>query len=788
MLTDLRHLWRSLRRSRASAAAAALTLSLTLGAGTSIFAVADAVLLTPPPFSRPHELYTVGEVPLSDQAAPRAGVPYATVEAWRGRARSLAALEAFDGTNLTLTGLGPAERVQATDATPGLLPLLGVSPTLGRTFDADDVGQPVAIVSHAFWRSKLNADPGVVGRAIVLGGLPHTVLGVLPEPFVFALGVADIWRPLVMAPIQAARDGLRVRVIARLSEHTTPAQLAAALESVSRASTPPARVLTTSVSTVIAGDRTTTLALLSGAVGLAIVIAFVNLAGLLIVRSVDRRRELAIRAALGARPATLAWQVLLESGAIVAMGTIGGLWLGWWGTPTVADLVLERAPGQPTIALTVSWRVMGGLTLVSCLCAVLCSVWPARAATRGRAGSGLRHGATSTVGERALRRAFVVGEVALACVLVASMALVSKAFFALLGVAPGFEARGVLALQVSLPRASYPGSPQAVAFYAVLQSALTERLGARTVAVIDELPLTGSGRRRLLGVRPDDRGHEAVIRSAGPAYFDVMGMPVVAGRGFDATDAGAGVPPRVVISASLADHLFASTPPVGRQIWLLPQRVAAEVIGVVGDVPHRALDDAATPTLYESSRQEPSHSSIIVVRSSRPAADVTALVREEVGRLDAALPVYRIRSMEDIVAASPGLPARRLLASTFTGFALLALALSGVGLFGVMAHDVAARRPELGLRLALGESPARLVRRTLGQGIWLVATGLTVGSVLSVWAADLLGGLVSGAADPVDVTNIGAAIVALTLVGAAAVFPAARRAARADPLAVLRGD
>lgn len=788
MLTDLRHLWRNLGRSRASAAAAVLTLSLTLGVGASIFAVVDAVLLTPPPFSRPHEIYAVREVPLDEQAAPRAGIPLSTVEAWRDRARSLSAFEAFDGTNLTLTGLGPAERVQVTDATPGLLPLLGVSPTLGRTFVAGDVGQPVAILSHAFWRGRLSGDPGMVGRAIVLGGLPHTVIGVLPERFVFALGVADIWRPLMMAPAQAARDGVRVRVIARLSGGATPSQLAAALDSVSRASTPPARVVTTSVSTVIAGDRTTTLALLSGAVGLAILIAFVNLAGLLIVRSVDRRRELAIRSTLGARPAAIVWQVLLESGAIVTFGTIGGLWLGWWGTPIVADLVLEPAPGQPAIALAVSWRVMGGLTFVSCLCAVLCSALPARAATRGHTITVLRRGATPTAGERALRRAFVVGEVALACVLLASMSLLGKAFFALRDVVPGFEASGVLALQVSLPRASYPASPRAVAFYSALQSALTERLGPGTVAVIDELPLTGYGRRRLVGGGPDDRGQEAVIRSASPDYFDVMRMPVVAGRGFDATDTGAGGPPRVVISASLADRVFASTPPVGRQIWLLPQRVAAEVVGVVGDVPPQALDDAATPTLYESSRQEPSHSSIIVVRSSRPAADVTALVREEVGRLDAALPVYRIRSMEDIVSASPGLPARRLLASTFTAFGLLALALSAIGLFGVVAHDVAARRPELGLRLALGESPARLVRRTLGQGMWLVGAGLTVGSVLSVWAADVLAALVSGSAGPVDVSNIGAAVVALILSGAAAVFPAARRAARADPLALLRGD
>lgn len=792
MLTDLRHLWRSLSRSRASAGAAALTLALTLGAATSIFAVVDAVLLTPPPFSRPHEVYAVSEVPLEERAVPRS-VPYATFEAWRDRAQSLAAFEAFDGTNLTLTGLGPAERVQVTDATPGLLPLLGVSPVLGRTFSADDAGLPIVLVSHTFWRTTLADDPRVVGRDLVLGGRPHTVVGVLPEGFVFAIGGADIWRPLAFSASQSTTDGVRVAVIARtviarLTGPTTPSVLAGVLETVSRASTPPARVVATSVAMAVAGDRTTTLTLLAGAVGLAILMAFVNVAGLLVVRSIDRRRELAVRAALGARPTDLVWQIALESGAIVALGMVGGLWLGWRGAPAVANLVVERVPGQPEIALAVSWRVIGALTVLSGLCVAVSTVLPVLSATRWNLVTALRHATTPTSRERRLRRAFVIGEVALACVLVASMSLLGRAFVALLDTSPGFDPRGVLALQVSLPRVDYPSSAQAVAFYTTLQSALEERLGPRDVAVVDELPLTGLGRRRLLGARPDAPGREAVVRSASPGYFDVMRIPVVAGRAFDVTDTVTRATPAVVLSASLAEHLFASASAVGRTVWLLPQGTSAEVIGVVGDVTHRALDDAPTSTLYESSLQEPSHSSAIVVRSRRPTADVTAIVREEVSRLDALLPVYRVRTMEEVVSASPGLPARRLLAAVFTVFALLAVVLSGVGLFGVVAHDVAARRAELGLRIALGASPSRLLLRTLGQGVWLVVTGLIGGSVLSFWAADTLQAVVTGPTDRVDVSNIGVAAAVLIVVGVAAVLPCARRAARMDPLAVLRGD
>src|SRR5205809_3477678 len=298
MRLDLLHLARSIRRSPASAAAAALTLALTLAAGASIFAVVDAVLLTPPPFANPEALLVVGETPIDqDAAAPRA-VGYAIFEAWRARAGSLAAMEAFDGTNLTITELGAAERVSANDVTPGFLPLLGVTPIRGRTFEPDAVGRPVAIVTSAFWRGKLAGDPNVIGRRIVLGARTHTIVGVLPDSFTFAINACDIWRPSPLAPARAARTGYRVIAVARLAGGSTPLQLTAALDEVSRRSSPPSRTVATRIATAIAGDSTKTLGLLAAAAALALLIAITNLAGLLIVRSIDRRRELAVRSAL----------------------------------------------------------------------------------------------------------------------------------------------------------------------------------------------------------------------------------------------------------------------------------------------------------------------------------------------------------------------------------------------------------------------------------------------------------------------------------------------------------
>jgi putative ABC transport system permease protein len=785
MLADLRHLSRNLRRSPASAVAAILTLSLTLGAGASIFAVVDAVLLTPPPFSNPDALVIVGETPIDDVTGGRRAVRYATFEAWRQRAGSLAAIEAFDGTNLTLTGLGAAERVSATDVTPGFLKLLGVAPERGRLFDLDDVARPVAIVSHAFWRGKLGADEAVIGREIVLGGRAHIIVGVLPEQFFFAPSACDVWRLLPMTPAQAVRSGYRVSGLARLAPNISSEDLGAALDEVSQGSSPSAHAVTTSVATAIAGDATRTLGLLGGSAALALLIAFTNLAGLLIVRSIDRRRELAVRAALGARQFAIARQLVLEAEILVAIGVVGGVLLALWMTPAVGRLALEQYGSVANREVAVSWRVIGAVAMVAAACAGICGSLPAFLAARRSVVDVLRRGATPPPGELALRRVFVSGEVALAFVLLVSVMLLGRSLVSVLREEPGFDARGVLSLQVSLPAASYPDPERVVSFYAALQSALEQRLGPQTISIVDEIPLTGDRGRSLVSVRQADAGREAVVRAAGSAYFEVMRIPVIAGRSFDSRD-NASAPPRVVVSESLAAKLFASEQPIGRQIWLAAAAQTAEIVGVAGDVKHRSLDEAPAQTVYLSASQSPSPSSIVVVRSARPDADVIAAVREEVARLDRDLPVYRTRSMQEVVAASPGVPAKRVLTATFMGFALLAVVLGAIGLFGVVAHDVASRRAELALRIALGADPIRILGGTLGQGAVMVGSGLAVGGVLSIWATRLLGAVI--ATDHVDLTSVAVAATVLIITGAAAVLPAARRAARTDPLIALRSE
>lgn len=786
MLIDLRHLLRNLWRSPASAAAAVLTLSVTLGAGASIFAVVDAVLLTPPPFADPGALVTVGETPVDEPTSAPRSVAYRTVEAWRERAGSRATLEAYDPSNLTLTDLGTAERLSTTDITPGFLTMLGIAPARGRAFEPGDVGQPLVIVSHGFWRTKLVADPGVIGRTLMLDGRAHTIVGVLPELPPFALNPCEVWRPVQLPTDPAARAGFPVRVVARLAPGATPADLSAALTEVSQETSSRVRAVATPMATAIAGAASQTLGLLAGATAFAMLVAFANLAGLLLVRSIDRRRELAVRTALGARPFEIVRQLVLEAETLVAMGLAGGVLLALWLTPVVRRLVLEQFGGVANHPVDVTWRVIGVVAAVAVVLAALCGSLPALIAARRSAVDVLRRGLTPARPEMAWRRTFVVGEVALACVLLVSLTLMGRSLRSVLAINPGFDDDGVMALQVTVPPANYPVE-QVPVFFAALQRSLEQRLGAGAMSFVNELPLTGDGGRRLVRLGPTDPGREAVLRAAGPGYFEVMRIPIVAGRSFDGRDDVA-APLRVVVSESLAEALFPREPAIGRQVRVQgPNGPTADIIGIVGDVRHRALDEPLVPTVYMPAQQAPSRGIVLVVRSVRPEADVVAVVRDEVARLDPDLPVYGVRSMSAEIAGSPGVPARRVLTATFLGFAVLAVVLGGIGLFGVMAHDVASRRTELGLRIALGANPRRIVMGTLAQGAVMVGAGLAVGVVLSIWASQALSGMVVATAR-FDGLSVAIAAAVLLVVGACAILPVATRAARTDPLTALRSE
>lgn len=780
---DLRQLTRRLTRSPVSALAAVVTLALTLGVGASIVAVADQVLLRPPPFTDPHELFTLGVEPEGGPALASPSVAYSTLLEWRERADPRIPLEGYDPTSLTLTGLRDATRVGANDVTPGFFALLGIDPHVGRFFEDDDLGQRVVVVSHAFWAEQLGRHPADVGSQVMLGGIAHTVVGVLPQAFAFNLSRGDVWR-LLPAAMPGSDDDTPVRVLGRLSADT-PASAASLLHSPA-SGVDRGRVVATPISVALVGDSRRALVLLTSAAALAILIAFANLAVLLMVRSLDRRRELAVREALGARSSEAARQLAMEAVALVAIGVVMGILFAVALTPGIARYALELG-GVAGREIDVSWRAIGVLSALAVTLGVACGVLPTLGRGRTRLATALRQGATSTRREVAVRRGFVAAEVAAAFVLLVSMGLLGTSLRAMLRTDPGFEATDVLKLQLSLPQAIYPDQASVVGFYRSLEDQLEARLPTATVGIIDEMPLSGDGGRSRIGLVQGDVPLVAVVRSATADYFPSIGIPLVEGRRFDGVRAPDALP-TVLVTPAVARLWGPDQRVVGQRLWIDELEQSAEVIGVVGEVKHRALDEAELPTVYLSAAQFPSASSVVMVRSTLPPGDVSARIQEVVRRLDPELPVYGVETMDEVIAASPGVPARRLLTVTLTGFALLATALSLVGLFGLASHEVARRKTELALRAALGAKPSRLLRNTVNGSVRTVAIGLAVGLgliALVLRALDTL--LITSGVNDVLLLSAGVAVL-LAVVGSAAALPAAVRAARSEPLTVLRAE
>jgi predicted permease len=765
----------------AGSAAAILTLGLTIGVGTAIFAVVDRILLTPPPYRDPDALVTLGEVTRDAPTTAPRPVTAGTFAEWRRTQGSLfSALEAFDPTNLTLSGLGLPERISATIATTDFFTMLGVTPVLGRTFTERDRGVPVAIITDDFWRSHFSAAPDALGRPIVLNGQSYEIIGILPPAFTFGLNPSDVWLPM-----PAVADTVRVRVVGRLAASTTSGSTAVALNSAGANAPPAIRFVVTPLRSALTGSAAVALPAVLAAACLAVVLAMMNLAGLLLARLLDRQREFAVRAALGARKRDLLGEVLAEAHVLVASGAALGILLASALTPVAGRLVAEQLGRTEGAALAISWRAIVALIVSSLVCAWGAGAIPGIRATRQRLGSLGR-----ALGDRHRdgygRRLLVAGELALACVLVASLLAVGQSLRRLSAIDPGFVAKGIVAMGVSPSAVDYPDAPSLRLFYQRLDEALRLRLGPGTAAFIDELPLTHDRGRAT--VRPEglDRPEEAVTRTASAGYFAILGIPVVAGREFDHSDTLT-APGRVIVSKSLVARLYPDSAAVGRTLRVDGRSTPVEIVGVVSDVKLRSLDDPDVSTMYFAMSQTPSRSSAIVLRADRGTAGVVATVRETAAGLDPLLPIARGSLLSETVARSPGVPLRGLLQISFAAFSVLALVVAGLGVFGSMSYDVTRRRHELALRLAVGATPLALLRRVLASALALAAVGVGIGGVLLLPAMQALQSALVDVA-PGEPAILAAVAAIMVIVSAAAALPPARRAARTDPMSVLRGE
>ena len=519
-----------------------------------------------------------------------------------------------------------------------------------------------------------------------------------------------------------------------------------------------------------------------GAATLAVGIAFANLLILTLVRALDRSRELAVRMAVGAGPGEPRRQLVLEAVIVALLGGAGASLLALWSTPWISRLALDFG-GLARRDITIGLPTVLALGVSAIAGGALCGLLARPAATL----TSLRGGRSDPVGHLAARRALVAAEAGVTLVLVALLAVVGTSLDRVLAIDPGFEPEGLVKAQLSLPPADYPDAASVTGFYAALRTGLASRLSGASVAIVDEAPMTGDGGRRAVALVGGDRGVDAVVRAATAGYFETLGVGVAEGRGYAPSEAEAVRIP-VLASTELVRALGFEGAALGRALRIDGVDAEVEIVGVVEDVRHRALDEPLLPSLYLPAERFPSASSVLMVRSDHPPAIVIAAARDEVAILDPGLPLYGVATMADVVARSPGVPALRLLTVILAAFGLLAMALSALGLFGTVAHDVRRRAREIDLRVALGARPGSVVWGTLVRNGRPVLIGLAGGAAVCV----ALTGTISTLTVQVTAVEAGVLLVlasaSVLVVTLGAALPAARAAARREPMAGLRRD
>jgi putative ABC transport system permease protein len=805
---DLRYAIRALRKSPGFTTVVLLTLALGIGANAAIFSVVNAVILRPLPYRDASRLVVIW----GDLRRPGVNeIPASAGEYvdYRDRNRAFEQVAAYDTAGFNLTGGGEPERVDGAITTASLFPLLGATAEIGRTFSASEE-QPgraqVVVLSHALWTRRFHADRTIVGRAVAIDGHSAEVVGVMPPGFHYPDAATEMWKPIVFdADALSAnnRGSHGFTVLARLRPGVTLAQAHADLDVV----TAPFKAqypgnyrngFGTKVRPLrdeVVGDAGGALFVLLGAVGLVLLIACANVANLLLARAASRRKEIALRTALGASRSRLVRQLLTESVLAALAGGALGLVLASWGV----DLLIAAAPDSiPRLReVAVDGRVVLFTALVSLATGLLFGLAPAIQASRADLNETLKEGGR-TSGAAARGRAgrlLVISEVALSLVLLVAAGLLIRSFARLQDVQPGFDSGQLLTLRIALPESRYTTFQKGDAFFDELFAHLRASPDVRAVAAVNALPFSGSGGSRTFHVqgrevtRPEDATEEQ-LRIVTDGYFRAMNIPVVTGREFTERDSLKG--PRVaVINEALARTHFPTEDPIGKRISF--ERDAPkwyEIVGIVGNIKHRGLDARDRAELYVPYRQPLFDSwtvrpMYLAVRTTTDPLGAVAAVRRGVNRLDPDQPISDVRTMDDRIDRS--LAGRRFNMLLLGLFASLALTLAGIGIYGIVAYSVTERTHEIGVRLALGAQRRDVLAMVVGQGMVMTAIGTAVGLVLGLAATRAMSSLLFGvsATDPATFALITAVLAAVALV---ACYVPARRATRVDPMLALRHE
>ncbi|MBL8203168.1 MAG: ABC transporter permease [Blastocatellia bacterium] len=805
---DLRYGLRLLLRKPAFTAVAILALALGIGANTAIFSVVNAILLRPLPYPEPERLVQLNHN--YPQINLKASVSAFGYSIYKEQAKAFEQITAISGSSLNLTDGGEPEQLQAMTVTASFFPLFGAEAARGRVIlpeEEQEGRNRVAVLSDALWTRRFGADPSLVNKTITLNGENYLVIGVMPAQFQFGREfgrVPDLWVPLTFTPQQLSPNNLNNeylsvfgRVRTGLSVQQAQAELDVLADNVRKQYSPNTSreqwgLLLQPLNELVVGDVRFALWVLLGAVGLVLLIACANVANLTLARAADRQREMAVRAALGAGRARVIRQMLTESVLLAVMGGVLGLGLAAWGVSLLSKLTQIQIPRSHEIGL--DWRVLLFTLGVSVLTGILFGLVPALQASRGNVYDTLKDGGRSGQGgaRGRLRSSLIVAEMALALMLLVGAGLLMRSFWQLQQVSPGFQPQGVLSLMVSLPGHKYKEPPQRVNFFDQLLPQLKALPGVQSVGASSVIPMSGtnsSGSFQIEGRQiPQGQSspHGDRWQAAGD-YFETMKIPLVRGRYFTAQDTAnsLGV---AIIDETMARKYWPNEDPLGKRISFerddQGQPRWREIVGLVGHAKHRNLEGESRVQYYIPYAQRPNSTSMfLVLRTTGDPTNVAGTVRNAVRNLDKELPVFRVTTMEQLVADS--MAQRRFTLWLLGIFAVTALLLAAVGLYGVLAYSVSQRSHEIGIRMALGAQGSDVQKLVVGQGMKLVLLGTGIGLVgafaLMRLMASLLFGV--GAADPVTYVAITSLLAGVALL---ACWIPARRATKVDPIIALR--
>ena len=795
ILTDVRYGSRQIKKAPGFAIVAILTLAFGIGATSAIFSVLNGVVLRPLPYPEPERLVRLFEV------VPRHGrfsVAPGNFLDWRQQNDVFERIAAYRDWTETFTGSDGAERIATTMVSWDLFELLKVAPALGRGFieREDAPGKAgVIILSHGMWQRRFGGDPAVLGRTISLSGAAATIVGVMPEGFHFPTPETELWQPIALDRAKASRGAHFLDVAARLKPGVSFAQAGEAMKVIAARLAPryPDTNRDESVETILMHDlivgpiRPMLLTLLA-AVGAVVLIACVNVANLLLVRASVREKEIAIRSALGADRRRLIMQMLAESLLLAILGGgCGVLFAGLAITP-IQTLSAGSIPRVADVAL--DRNVLAFALFVSLATGILFGLAPAWQACRGGSGAALKEGGRSsaTSGGRRLGNALLVVEVALSIVLLVGATLLLRSFAKVTGTDPGFNPENVLAFRLMLPRAIYPVSRTHVAFFDRLIETIQAKPGVQSVGMVQTLPMRGNYSLSFtIEGRPVERGAEPSVgyRAVSPGYFAALQIPLVRGRTFGPQDSESS-PLVAVVDEAFARRFFPNTDPIGHGLDIGNGNDGfARIVGVVGNVRYDALDTTAEPTMYAPFKQDTFGGMWFVVRTAGDPLQSVGSVRQAVREIDSGLAVFSITALPLVVSDSV---AQRRFAMLLLGvFAVVALFLAAVGLYGLVAYSVSLRTQEIGLRMAIGAQPADVLRLIVGSGLKLALVGITVGIAAALGGARLIQAMLFEVT-PFDATSYAATAGLLLTVCLVACYLPARRAMRLDPLVALRQD